>query len=169
MQKCEINFITNFCLVKDDGGGINTWSGPVGGPVYTGREVKNNIIINAIGAPYGTPNGARTAHGIYMDDGVAGVDISGNSVANTSFGGIFLHNSHEMNVTNNTVYNGELQQILFVHDNITPTDPLRNILFKNNIMVAKVDSQLCFNIRSIDDDLDKTGVTDSNYYARPCR
>ncbi|MEJ7586593.1 MAG: right-handed parallel beta-helix repeat-containing protein [Ferruginibacter sp.] len=165
--KVRNNFITNFSFIKDDGGGIYTWTGPVGGPVYSGREVKNNIILNAIGAGFGTPNRQKTAHGIYMDDGVVGVDISGNSIAHTSVDGIYIHNAHEINVSNNTVYNSELQQILFVHDNITPTDPIRNVTFKKNIMVAKSASQLCYNIRTIKDDISQMGTSDSNYYARP--
>ncbi|MEJ7586591.1 MAG: T9SS type A sorting domain-containing protein [Ferruginibacter sp.] len=164
--KIRNNYITNFSFVKDDGGGIYTWTGPVGGPVYYGREIKNNILLNAIGAAYGTPSIQNTASGIYMDDGVVGVTISGNTVANSALAGIYIHNTHEISITNNTLYNCA-EQVLFVHDNITPTDPIRNVVLKNNTMVAKSALQLCFNMRTIKDDINQTGPTDSNYYSRP--
>lgn len=165
--KVRNNFISNFAFVKDDGGAIYTWSGPLGGPVYTGREVKNNIIINGIGNGFGTTKGGAVVYGVYMDDGVRGVDITGNSISNIASSGMYIHNTHEVNIIHNTMYNCGNEQTLFVHDNITPTDPIRNVVFKNNIMVSKVASQLCFNIRSIKNDIALTGVTDSNYYARP--
>jgi hypothetical protein len=52
------NYVTNFCMVKDDGGGIYTWSG---NGTYTGRLVQNNIVINAQGAAAGL---AGTAAGV---------------------------------------------------------------------------------------------------------
>jgi hypothetical protein len=165
--KVRNNFISNFAFVKDDGGGIYTWSGPLGGPVYSGREVKNNILLNGIGNGFGTTKGGEIVYGIYMDDGVRGVDITGNSISNIASSGMYIHNSHEVNIVNNTMYNCGVEQTLFVHDNITPTDPIRNVVFKKNIMVSKGATQLSFNIRSIKEDINLTGVKDSNYYARP--
>ena len=44
----EQNFIDSFCMVKDDGGGIYTYNG--GNSPVSNRIIRNNIILNAIGA-----------------------------------------------------------------------------------------------------------------------
>ena len=43
------NYINTYCYIKDDGGGIYTYADN-----FTGKQVLNNIILNAIGAPNGS-------------------------------------------------------------------------------------------------------------------
>ena len=46
----QYNYINTFCYIKDDGGGIYTWTQdtnpPQNGTVF---QVRNNIILNGIG------------------------------------------------------------------------------------------------------------------------
>ncbi len=71
------NFIDSFCFVKDDGAGIYTSNG--GNAINAGRKISGNIILNGIGAKEGTTSPNQSAKGIYLDDYVNGVEISGNT------------------------------------------------------------------------------------------
>jgi hypothetical protein len=47
------NFINNFALIKDDAAGIYSWNNAPNAPVTYGIKIKDNIILNGIGAPEG--------------------------------------------------------------------------------------------------------------------
>ena len=156
------NHISNFCLTTDDGGGIYA-SGEANA---TGRVIRGNIVVNGRGNRYGT---AQTedlaASGIYMDDRSAGVLIEGNTVANCSENGIFLHNAHEITVKNNTIFNVSRQAYL-AHDAISVGDPIRNIQMRNNLFVSTTASQLALALSSRVNDIAQYGSIDSNSYYR---
>ena len=100
------NLVSNYCMVKDDGGGIYTWSNN-GSPILTNRVVRDNIILNSIGAPNGTASSGPESHGIYMDGAAMNVDITGNTVINSSTddAAIFFNNTSNIKVKANTLYN----------------------------------------------------------------
>ena len=111
------NFLNGFCLLKLDGAGIYTYVG-AGVTAPTGQKIINNIVLNGIGDNAGTPaTGNPIAHGIYLDDGNANVEVSGNTVANCSHTGLYIHNSYNLNVYNNTGFNNGEQQTLFASFN----------------------------------------------------
>lgn len=163
------NFINNYCLLKDDGGGIYTWTGSANTENY-GRKIVNNIVMNGIGSKDGTPlqhtSSNAVAEGIYLDDNAAGVEISNNTVANVSGKGIFIHNGRNFIVNNNTVYNSGVQLSL-IHDNLG--NPIRNGKISGNIFFAKSTSQKTANIYTVKpaNDLKEMGSFDNNFYARP--
>src|SRR5690554_3641955 len=164
------NYISNFCLLKDDGGGIYTWTGSANTENH-GRKIINNIIVNGVGSKDGTPNQHKSsahgvAEGIYLDDNAAGVDISNNTVANTSGKGIFIHNGRNFTINGNTVYNNGVQLAL-THDNLG--NPIRNGKISDNIFFSKSKSQKSANILTVKlaNDLKEMGSFDNNYYLRP--
>src|SRR5690606_31743160 len=69
------NFINNFCLTKDDGGGIY-----VGDWFESSRKkIIGNIVLNGKGMGEGTNQSYyRAAQGIYIDEPSGGVEISNN-------------------------------------------------------------------------------------------
>lgn len=156
------NFIHNFCMTKDDGAGIYTY-----GTDNSGSVVSQNIVLDGIGNPYGTNNGSNYAEGIYTDDGTYNLTITGNTVANGSTRGIYIHNSHEINIYDNTSYNNNYGQIHFYHDYISESDPIRNIDLKGNIFVSRTSNQRTLGFSSIKNDVLSLGVANNNYYARP--
>ena len=156
------NFVHDFCMVKDDGAGIYTYASNL-----TGTSVSGNIVLNGIGNPYGTSNGQNYAEGIYADDETNNLIISGNTVANGAGRGIYIHNAHEIQILNNTVYNNGSYQIHFAHDNIAPSDPIRNINMKGNIFFARTSDQIVVRFSTVSNDIQNFGVADNNYYARP--
>src|SRR5690606_22668469 len=85
------NFINNFCLTKDDGGGIyiGDWF------KSSGKKIWGNIILNGKGVSEGTDNlNYFAAHGIYIDGSSDGVEVTNNTIAECSNSGIFIHNAH---------------------------------------------------------------------------
>lgn len=161
------NVITNFALVKDDGGGIYTSTGS-NALQNSGRKITGNIILNGIGAPGGTANpDSRYANGIYMDNNSAFVEISENTVANCATYGVYLHDAHDIVVRQNTIYNNGTQ-LLMVADETAPRISVYNNTVTGNIMFAKqADQMLSEHITKDNDDISHFGTFDYNYYFHP--
>jgi hypothetical protein len=127
------NYIDTYCFVKDDGGGIYC-----GGQDFSGSKVIGNIVLNGIGALTGTPDKDGRTHGIYVDDGGYNVEIGGNTVAYCQYGGLFTHNSHNLNIHDNTVFANGTTGIKYYNDG----NSIANITLTGNIFFAKTASQL---------------------------
>lgn len=69
------NFIDQFCYVKDDGGGIYTYSDN-----NLNKRVLNNIILNAVGSQQGVATPSTSAHGLYSDGESSNIHYEGNIV-----------------------------------------------------------------------------------------
>ncbi len=159
------NFINYFTMTKDDAGGIYTWAPKNSN--YSSQKIIGNIVLNGIGAPEGTDRpGTGSSNGIYLDDNCTNIDIVSNSVANCGRSGILVHNSFNTNVLNNILFNN-LTQLTLIHDYGMPNALLRNMVVKNNICFAKVDSQYASYVRTEANDINLLGVMDSNYFCRP--
>jgi hypothetical protein len=78
---------------------------------------------------------------------------------------VFIHNSHEIEVHGNTLFNNGTQ-LLMTHDPIAPHIPIRNVnVTGNTIMTGKKDQFLAY-ISTISTDVAQFGRIDSNrYYA----
>lgn len=160
------NFITNFCITKDDGGGIYTNKGTSDTYVYSGSQVTGNIILNGQSSPQGTANPSQSlTWGIYLDDNSQGITITGNTAANMPNGGIFLHNAHDIKVQQNTLYNNAVQ-LQLTHDN-SVNSALYNNTITGNVLFAKLGSQLSGQYGTINNDIPNFGNFDQNYYDRP--
>ena len=158
------NYIDIFCTVLDDGAGIYTWTGGQN-QNYAKRTIIGNIVINGLGAPEGTDqDGYSAAEGIYLDDNSTNLDIIGNTVANCSNNGIFIHNSRNILIQNNTLYNNQIQ-ISAIHDQLG--EPISNVSFSNNKLFSKKTDQVNTSLKSAKNDLQNIGNFSGNYYARP--
>lgn len=170
----EKNFITNYCMTKDDGGAIYTWSND-GNTVSTNRVIRNNIIEHSIGAAAGnaaSPANSPESMGIYMDGAAMNVDIYNNSIAYGSTGdaGAFFNNTYNINFRNNTIY----QQDEGIHFNRLPgdTDLVRTMIVTNNIVYPNVSNLFYWNgmlnvpvVVTIQQDMRNMFTRiDSNYY-----
>jgi hypothetical protein len=162
----EHNYVDSFCTVKDDGGGIYTYTGSVNDSNYN-RRIRNNIVLNAIGAREGTdayyyePYGK--AAGIYLDEYANGLEISDNTIANGDWAGIFLHYAHADLIKENLVFNHRYQ--VYVSQSSPAT---RNLTVTDNQFVAKQSSQATFYyLTSVYDTPATMGLFNYNAYARP--
>lgn len=158
------NFVTNFCMTKDDGGGIYCNRGGTDKYNYSGQRIIGNIILDGRSALNGIANKTYLqTWGIYIDDNTQGVDILNNTVANMPGSGIFLHNAHEISIKNNTLYNNA-EQLRFSYDGVAP---IRNVTVRKNIFYANAATQITFSFSSIADDMKQFGSSDSNIFSRP--
>jgi len=95
----EGNVINTFCFIKDDGGGIYSYS-ELSTKKWKTREIKNNIVLNGIGAPSGTdnkPGYSNQTAGIYLDAANGNFDVTGNTVT-SSDKGLFVNNGRNINI-----------------------------------------------------------------------
>ncbi|MDN3657626.1 right-handed parallel beta-helix repeat-containing protein [Ferruginibacter paludis] len=164
------NFVTNFCQVKDDGGGIYNWESST---TLTNRSVTGNIVTNAIGASLGTNNPTLKdgGRGIYLDVASDNLIIADNSVANCVGGGLFYDNISNVTTTGNTIYNTQNALDL---QRFYGGPLLRNNTFKNNIFFPLYSNQSSFfywngelfvpNVTDIQTDMRAIGTFDNNYY-----
>ncbi|TKK70345.1 T9SS type A sorting domain-containing protein [Ilyomonas limi] len=165
--KIKNNLIKGFTLTKDDGGGIYTWNGSKNATPHHGMQIEGNIILNGIGAGEGTNNqNYLPSEGIYLDDNSSNLKVFANTIANCSHSGIYLHNSHEIQVLNNTTFNNGTQ-VNISHDNILPTSPTRNVALQHNVFFSSDASSNLLKLSTIANDINLFGIADSNYYARP--
>lgn len=98
------NFVGNTCRVLDDCGAI----------YVSNRDhnsmVTNNLVHRSIGALYGKFQKFTQAQGIYLDDHVTGVTVSGNTVVNADHG-IQIHNSSSNHIQSNRLYGNRKYQL----------------------------------------------------------
>lgn len=155
------NLVDQFCLVKDDGGGIYTWTGS-SKEQHHGREIVNNIVLNGKGVNEGTPAAKISnapAEGIYLDDYASGIEIGGNTVANVSGKGIFIHNARDLLIHNNILYNNN-DQISILQD--ASDFPTRNNIIRDNLFVSREHDQKNVTIRSNRADIEHLSVFEKN-------
>ena len=160
------NVISNYCMIKDDGGGIYTWNGDL--PPNVSRKIIGNIVSNAIGAGCGTNDSlSNSAEGIYIDGGSNDVEVIGNTVFNCSNIGLFINNASKIVARNNLVFNCKTE--LQMRAEGMPLMTNRQNIVKNNTFVSRTFSQRIGNFITDEgmDGIKRMGIVDSNYYCRP--
>lgn len=161
------NLIDTFCTVKDDGGGIYTYTGPSNTNRYNDRVVSENIVLNGTGAAAGAYDfPAVRVHGIYIDDYAEQVEIKNNTIAHCGETGIFVHDAHDLGITANTLFDNKTG-IFFYEDADKPLALVRKNRLRQNIFFARKDVQLALSLGSLNNDVSLFGDFDSNYYCRP--
>lgn len=161
------NFINTTGYVKDDGGGIYCYPSQLGpGPQsFTQRTVRDNIVINSIGAiAGGTPSsGSSEAMGIYNDGTSPNVDYINNTIANARLG-LFLNGAHDVLVDGNLIYN--CVRGLYIL-NYQPSTGIGNITVNNNHFVARDASQYAAYFEPGGASMPSSFRANNNVYARP--
>ncbi len=139
----RFNYVNNFCLTKDDGGGIYT----VGNKNANNRVYKN-VVNNGIGAAIGAPSnrGPKTA-GIYIDNDSQNQLIYENSVSNVIGWGLIANLSSKSTFRDNFVYNCGTGIVSSTYPNSFAaggnTAKATNNKFIGNIFFPKKANQLC--------------------------
>ena len=157
------NYIDYFCFIKDDGGGIYGYPSQ-GQTSYTQRTIKDNIVLNAIGAVGGTndPN-YLPAEGIYLDASASFADITNNTIGNCINIGLFLNNSKNVNSSGNTIYNCAALLRMTKFQNVA----VINNTFNNNRLIARTATQRVLYLSNDYDAAENYFTGNNNYYARP--
>lgn len=174
-SNCIGNFINNTTYIKDDGGGIYTFPDQLGNvyQTFATRTIRDNIILNSIGAAAGSPNGSQGC-GLYMDGMSPNIDAIHNFIANdnavtTGFLGIFINGGHDIFCDSNTTYNWAGGYYLTK----TGGGPIDNETVTHNNLVAVTVNALCglgqysANYRPSASSMPSSFVASNNVYAKP--
>jgi len=162
------NLIQQFCLLKNDCGGIYTFGGK-DIKNFSNRKIEKNIILDGISSNDGTPHYGSATHnpqgsGIFLDDNVNGVEVINNTIANTNYSGIKASNVFNISVKNNVFYNSYIQALV---GNSNRGADTRNVDFSDNVFFSKYSDQYAYRINSFKDDIGNFGNFNNNYFARP--
>jgi len=158
------NYLNNFGMYKADCAGIQVGNFDLNQNMI----VKNNIVLNGIGAPEGLPVGQAPfgVAGLYVDyyrNG--GVEFSNNTVGHCVWTGIIINGAQNVSIINNTVFDCDhgidLQEIPGLGN--SP----RNITMNGNILFAKGVSQIPLYLNSTANNFNLFGTFNYNYYANP--
>ena len=165
------NYINTYCYIKDDGGGIYTYADN-----FTGKQVLNNIILNAIGAP----NGSRinyyypysSANGLYADGYSSHILYEGNLVSNISKYGFHTNASSNANfiIRSNTFFQckGFLSMVrnnspitdVSIYDNVF----ISTIIDERYPQVIDINHSIPAHADTIVSEISNWGYIDNNYY-----
>jgi len=154
------NVVSGFNRVKVDGGGIYA---------YQQRDVAilNNIVHDAVGGTAGTPSTFSTqTHGIYLDDDTQQVLVQGNTVANVSGAGVYLHNNRDVTVTGNLIYNAGEEGIQMTDDALSPF-ALEGATLQHNQIVERGVPMISVLGSVTDTIISGFGVIDDNTFCDP--
>lgn len=157
------NHITNLNLVKTDGAGIYT------GKYANDIDIIDNIVLHGYGDTVATTLADPATHGIYVDDDSYDINIEGNTIAFMGTSGIYLHNTKDINVTDNTVYAGQEEAIRYKDDDIGEYRT-QNSTVQNNLFVAPDRTTPVLTARTNKDEqsfFKNLGNIDENLYCNP--
>jgi len=157
------NYVKNFEMVKDDGGGIYTYAAQVDSNTnFYGLQIVNNIVESSGAGPtYGVPGtGPSYAAGIYLDANCTGITISGNSVSG-SLSGLFIHESRNIIISNNTLFNNGAQ-LYFSHN--TTNFATKNNTTSGNIIYSKYSTQITLGMITLNVGVQTFSTFNNNYY-----
>lgn len=156
------NIISNFCFIKNDGGGIYMGIGSYLPTAFSdSSSITSNIVYNALDAPLGSIN-FGSAYGIYLDDFSRYINVDSNTIYNCQTG-FFIHNSSYIKFRNNNLYNNLIYGVQFAGLSSSSADSL----YLTNNSYYSGTQQTLFNFGSSATVLPYFGTLDSNYYANP--
>jgi uncharacterized repeat protein (TIGR02543 family) len=169
------NVVNYFDFVKDDAGGIYTYSSSsdaAPGTNYTNRVIRDNIVMNGISAYNGRSSSSPFVTGIYLDGRTMNVDVLNNTVFNNAKNGIHCNNPQNVNIRGNTSYNNlnAISTMRWAH-----LGDIRGLTVKNNIFYPKSESQRNYYYTNsgmnepvtttVNEAIRTLGNIDSNYYS----
>lgn len=163
--RIEKNYVENFCLQKDDGAGIYTYTGA--NDPMTNRVITGNTVKNAKGKFAGVESYWYEAFGkaaaIYLDGYSHNTEVSDNTLVTGEWAGVFINNNKSNQVKNNLVIN--FAQAIYFNNSQTGNIRLTDVT--GNTLVALTDKQQLLYIKLYSDDAPQLlGVFDNNTFVR---
>lgn len=164
------NVVSRYDMTKHDGGGIYTWGSGTSaspGPTYYRRTVQDNIIMNPVGAPYGTRTNTVDVVGIFLDGMTMNVNVVGNTILNVDGNGLQLNNPEYITLRNNTIFNNAfgVSIVKWAWGDIKSVNVKGNIFYSKSLdqkQIYYVNSDLT---TSLDAAVKSIGSIDSNIYS----
>jgi parallel beta-helix repeat protein len=148
------NIVSNFCFIKQDGGGIRSVIGSYPPGYNDSSLIVSNIAYNGIGTKVALAGAVSGASGVYLDVNSRRIRIDSNTLYNNVTAGVFLNTSNNVTLTNNNFYNND-----FLLGNSTTT--VSSTYFTNNSMF---NSGYLIDATQINCAIGNFGTLDSNFY-----
>ena len=174
-QVIRKNRISNFCFIKNDGGGIYN-SGMRGEVLPTVNPIiDSNIVSKSLNAGFGTTHPTNPhARGIYLDASSSNINILNNTIFDC-YEGIYISQAQNIVIRGNTVYdagsyiyaNNSFSSQLSILDANDGYQHTRKNTITKNIFFSKFAHQLPYYQDDRYNGVDSIGIIDSNYYANP--
>lgn len=161
------NFVNTTNYIKDDGGGIYCYpnqTGPSDTVTYAQRTVRDNIVINSIGAIAGgePSSGFEEAMGIYNDGTSPFVSYINNTISGCPFG-LFSNSGRGMLIDSNKIFDCKRGLHLVKYSGF----PINDWTITNNQLVAKEATQYSAYYEPDSSAIPPTWDLSNNIYARP--
>ena len=174
-QVLHQNIISNYCFLKNDGGGIYNSGIRTGPMISVPVIIDSNIVYGSGDASLGT-TASNDPHcrGIYLDASSSKVNIIGNTIY-SSYEGIYLSQAQNIIVKYNTIYGAGLYApslnkysgALNIFDGNAGYQHTRNNTITNNILFADTPNKLFIWQTDRYNGVDSVGIIDSNKYVNP--
>jgi parallel beta-helix repeat protein len=155
------NVVRDFNRVKIDGGGIYAYDA-------ADLVIAENYVADSRGSTAGTPWSGVGTQGIYIDDESERVSVTGNTIANVGASGVYLHNTRDVTVTDNTVVGAAEHSLEIVDDNLG-TFTNTNLNISDNTFITTHPTALASSVRTTatppnNNYLEQLGTLDRNRY-----
>lgn len=148
----ERNILKNCLLLLNDGGAIKCWGENSNNSIWN-----NNFIFNLKGNLENTANDVTVALGIYLDDLTNNMRIINNTIVESGYSGIGIHDGYNNLIQNNICF-----------DNPAGINFFQNSNSKNNRIIQNVITSINPDQNSVDVKYigaeNLPGIFDSNYY-----
>lgn len=159
------NFVSNSCLILNDGGGIDIDDAD-------GLQIIDNIVINTFGNTESSVSPIRYANGIYFGPNVTkNILIKGNTLANNNYAGINVDNkqtSSNNQFLENIFYNNGYTQIVMTDYSASTYSASYSNIVKRNIFYSLSSLTTCMEHQMFNSSVfSDFGNFDSNYYCNP--
>jgi len=159
------NYVNNYCLTVNDGGGL--YHGHNTNPPPGQWIIEYNIFLNGYGETNGTssPN-TYLAEGIYLDSYCADASVKWNICANNRGVGIKLSSGHGNTIENNLCYNNDESQMYLA--GMWSYATLYDNTIRYNQLIGKDADHLTLKVTlNASDNISNYGLSNYNFFARP--
>jgi len=157
----EYNIISNVMEKLSDGSAIYTWA--LSKNYSFSNVIRHNIIRNAKGSNYGSPNEEAAANGIYIDNRCYNITVANNTVYDISSSGIHINSdAYNNTVCGNTIYNCNTG--LSVAEWAAPKATYGNVFSNNKIFILSANQQAVYLINFLLPGTTGMASFDSNQY-----
>ncbi len=171
----ENNVINRSCSSKADCGGAHAYYTEDYTKEYANVNlvIRNNIILNTIGNTTGakryTGSGINYTvpfgMGVYIDGHPKGVIVENNTVANSSYSGLLVHDASEITFTNNVGFGNQKRQLDFALGN---APYIEKMTVTGNILYSLSNAQRTLSLPAASSGTKNLFTTsDKNYFFNP--
>ncbi|MDP3334170.1 MAG: right-handed parallel beta-helix repeat-containing protein [Methylococcaceae bacterium] len=156
----DSNVVERACLNINDCGAIYA------SPKSLKTVIRNNLVLDVSGDMTGAPDSMwRLANGIYLDEGISGISVTGNTVKGGT-NSIHLYKSGQNTISGNILYGAEGWLLRQQEERIASAKISGNIITKNQFFPTIDDVAISNSFYSyISPDASKFATYADNYYS----